>query len=83
MSYPAVANVAAEYFHKDINAIDLLGTISLYVGIPCCIVATFVYDYIGFRGGLLIGASVNFIGGLIRCISTFPHLNDHMSLVIN
>lgn len=80
MSYPAVANVASEYFKKGINSIDLLGTISLYVGIPCCLIATFVYDYVGFKGGLLAGTLINFAGGLIRCLSTFPHLNNHMSL---
>ena len=83
MSYPAVANVASEYFKKGINSIDLLGTISLYVGIPCCLIATFVYDYVGFKGGLLAGTLINFAGGLIRCLSTFPHLNNHMSLVGN
>ena len=81
MSYPAVANVAAVYFNKDINAIDLLGTVSLYVGIPCCLLATFVYDYVGFRGGLIFGTCVNCVGGLLRCLSTFPHLNNEMSLV--
>lgn len=81
MSYPSVANVAAEYFDKSINAIDLLGTISLYVGIPCCLLATFIYDYVGFRGGLIFGTFINLIGGLLRCISTFPELNNEMSLV--
>ena len=82
MSYPAVANVASEYFAKGINEIDLLGTISLYVGIPCCLLATFVYDYLGLRGGMMIGTFVNFIGGLMRCLSTFPELNKHISLVM-
>ena len=27
MSYPAVANVSAEYFDKDLNSVDLFGTI--------------------------------------------------------
>ena len=46
MSYPSVANVISEYFNKSINAVDLLGTISLYVGIPCCLLVTFIYDYL-------------------------------------
>ena len=46
MSYPSVANVVSEYFNKSINAVDLLGTISLYVGIPCCLLVTFIYDYL-------------------------------------
>ena len=46
MSYPSVTNIVSEYFEKSINAVDLLGTISLYVGIPCCLLVTFIYDYL-------------------------------------
>jgi hypothetical protein len=53
ISYAAVAPVAAEYFDKDVNTeIDLLSTVSFYVGIPMCLVATYVVDALGFRLGL-------------------------------
>ena len=83
MSYPAVANVSAEYFDKDLNSVDLFGTIGLYVGIPFCLISTFIYDFYGFRTGMLFGTFVNFLGGLVRCLSTFPKLNDpsNISLV--
>ena len=83
MSYPAVANVSAEYFDKDLNSVDLFGTVGLYVGIPFCLISTFIYDFYGFRTGMLFGTFVNFLGGLVRCLSTFPQLNDpsHISLV--
>ena len=83
MSYPAVANVSAEYFDKDFNSVDLFGTIGLYVGIPFCLISTFIYDFYGFRTGMLFGTCVNFLGGLVRCLSTFPGLNnpDTISLV--
>ena len=53
ISYAAVANVAADYFQKDVNTdIDLLSTISFYVGIPMCLIATYVVDAFGFRAGM-------------------------------
>ena len=52
ISYSAVANVSADYFQKDVNTdIDLLSTISFYVGIPMCLVSTYVVDALGFRTG--------------------------------
>ena len=81
ISYSAVANVATEYFGKTVNQIDLLATISFYVGIPMCLVSTFVVDALGFRAGMLLGTSLTFVGGIVRCLSTLPGLNDSMSLV--
>ena len=53
ISYASVAPVSADYFDKDINTdIDLLSTISFYVGIPMCIISTYVVDAFGFKTGL-------------------------------
>ena len=58
ISYASVAPVSADYFDKDINTdIDLLSTISFYVGIPMCIISTYVVDAFGFKTGLVIYAS--------------------------
>ena len=55
ISYASVAPVSADYFDKDINTdIDLLSTISFYVGIPMCIISTYVVDAFGFKTGLVI-----------------------------
>ena len=81
ISYSAVANVATEYFQKSVNEIDLLATISFYVGIPMCLVSTYVVDALGLRAGMLLGTSLTFLGGLVRCLSALPGLNDSMSLV--
>ena len=52
ISYASVAPVSADYFDKDINTdIDLLSTISFYVGIPMCIISTYVVDTLGFKAG--------------------------------
>ena len=98
ISYSAVANVSADYFQKDVNTdIDLLSTISFYVGIPMCLVSTYVVDALGFRTGqpsppylsphlppgVLLGSVLTFIGALTRALSTLPSLNSSMSLVIS
>ena len=98
ISYSAVANVSADYFQKDVNTdIDLLSTISFYVGIPMCLVSTYVVDALGFRTGqssspylsshlppgVLLGSVLTFIGALTRALSTLPGLNSSMSLVIS
>ena len=46
-----------------------------------CLVSTFVVDALGFRLGMLLGTSLTFLGGLLRCLSTLPGLTDKMSLV--
>ena len=81
ISYSAVAEVATEYFDKTVNEIDLLASISFIVGIPMCLVSTYVVDAVGFRAGLLLSSLLTFFGGLIRCLSTFPGLNTSLSLV--
>ena len=59
ISYASVAPVSADYFDKDINTdIDLLSTISFYVGIPMCIISTYVVDAFGFKTGLVIYESL-------------------------
>ena len=45
----AVGTKAADFYHKDIAAIDLLSSIFLYVGIPTCFALTWINDKIGLR----------------------------------
>ena len=81
ISYSAVAEVSTEYFDKTVNEIDLLATISFIVGIPMCLVSTYVVDVVGFRAGILLSSLLTFFGGLIRCLSTLPGINTSISLV--
>ena len=53
ISYSSVVNVSAKYFDKSANEMDLLSTISFYVGIPMCLVSTYIVDALGFRTGLM------------------------------
>lgn len=80
ISYASVAPVSADYFDKDINTdIDLLSTISFYVGIPMCIISTYVVDALGFKTGMYVGTVLTFVGGGVRALSTLPGLNQQMS----
>ena len=45
----AVSTKAADFYSKDISAIDLLSSIFLYVGIPTCFALTWINDKIGLR----------------------------------
>jgi len=80
ISYSAVANVSADYFKLDFDHIDLLGTVSFFVGIPMCLVSTYVVDALGFRTGMYVGTLLTFLGGLVRAFSTMPGLTDTLSL---
>merc|ERR1711892_446325 len=80
ISYSAVADVSTQYFDKTVNEIDLLATISFIVGIPMCLVSTYVVDVVGFRAGILLSSFLTFFGGLVRCLSTLPCINTSLSL---
>ena len=81
ISYSAVADVSTEYFDKTVNEIDLLASISFIVGIPMCLVSSYVVDAVGLRAGMILSSVLTFFGGLIRCLSTFYGINDSLSLV--
>ena len=49
ISFSAVATTAAEYFEKPISQIDLLSSISFFVGIPFCLGCTVIIDRLGLR----------------------------------
>ena len=49
ISFGAVSTKAAAYYEVDVNDIDLLTSIFLYVGIPCCFALTWIIDKFGLR----------------------------------
>ena len=61
---------------KDISRIL---TVSYGIGMPFCIVGTYVVSKFGLRLAINIGALLTFGGGLLCCLSTFPYLRDLMS----
>ena len=52
-------------------------TISYGIGMPFCIVGTYVVSRYGLRLGIYIGGILTFVGGLLCCLSTFPYLREH------
>lgn len=49
ISYSSVATQSADYYEKEVSDIDWLGTIGFLVGIPFCLVSTWVVDRFGIR----------------------------------
>ena len=49
------------------------------VGMPFCIIGTYVVSKFGLKLGLYIGGILTFLGGLMCCLSTFPYLREFYS----
>ena len=47
--FGSVSTTAAEFYEVEVNDIDLLASIFLYVGIPMCFALTFIIDKFGLR----------------------------------
>jgi FLVCR family MFS transporter 7 len=80
ISYSAVATSSAEYYERTIDDIDWLGTIGFLVGIPTCLASTWIVDRFGLRAAIFTGTIMTFLGGLIRAISSFPGIGEHINL---
>ena len=72
ISFASVNSKAAEYFGKTSTEIDLLSTVSFIVGIPFCLISTWVVDRLGLRIAVLISTGFTFAGGTLRMLGTFP-----------
>lgn len=79
VAFPSVAKNAAKYYDQTGERMDLIPTVSYGLGIPCCLLATYVVERLGLKTGLHIGGSLTGIGGLMCFLSTFPYLSDGMS----
>ena len=67
MAFPSVSKIAAEYYGQSEDKMDLLSIVSAGVGIPCCLLATYVVEKFGLR-------STIHIGGVLTGIGTSYHL---------
>ena len=52
--------------HSTGEKIDLISTLSTGIGIPLCLLATFLVDSRGTKKGIHVGASLTIIGKLIK-----------------
>ena len=44
-----------------------------------CLASTWIVDRRGLRAAIFIGAILTFLGGLVRAISSFPGIGEHIS----
>ncbi len=49
ISYAAINTIAADYYHKDPGQIDMLTTVSFVIGIPLCLLSTWIVNKLGLR----------------------------------
>ena len=71
ISFSSVATTSASYYEKSIDDIDWLGSIGFIVGVPMCLISTWVVDRFGLRTAIFIGTFLTFMGGLVRETLTF------------
>ena len=69
---------AAAYYDVTGEQLDLIPTVSYAAGVPTCLIATYLIESRGLKTGVKIGAYLTGVGGLLCCLSTFPHLNAHI-----
>ncbi len=62
VAFPSVTKVAARYYDQPGEAMDRIPTLSYGLGVPCCVLATYVVERFGLRAGLHVGGSLTGIG---------------------
>lgn len=62
VAFPSVAKSTAKYYDQSGERMDLIPTVSYGLGIPCCLVATFIVEKYGLKTGLHIGGSLTGFG---------------------
>ncbi len=66
VAFPSVTKVAARYYDQPGEAMDLIPTLSYGLGVPCCVLATYVVDRFGLRAGIHVGGGLTGIGTAVR-----------------
>ena len=78
---------AATYYEKDPSNINLLSSITMYVGMPMSLAVTVIQKKIGFRWTMFMGIALTAVAGLFRMFSTMhflgvsPDCQYYLSLV--
>ena len=65
VAFPSVTKMVAKYYDQSGETMDLIPTLSYGLGIPCCLLATYVVDRFGLKVGLHIGGNLTGIGKLV------------------
>jgi len=79
IAIPSVGKVVAQYYGQTGEKIDLISTLSTGIGIPLCLLATFLVDSRGTKKGIHVGASLTIIGEVLCLLSSLPGLEVHTS----
>ena len=72
ISYGAVNSKCAVFYQRSTEEITRIITVSYAIGVPFCLVATYVVTKCGLRTVVFTGGLLTFIGGLMCCLATFP-----------
>ena len=59
--------MTAQYYNQPGERMDLIPTVSYGLGIPFCVIATYVVERCGLKVGLHIGGFLTGIGELYDC----------------
>ena len=76
-SYSPVTTQAAAYFNSTVSGIDLFITAPNFIGMPLSLMSTWIIDKMGLRKTILASSGLVCIGAFIKCIVTFPGLDQH------
>lgn len=76
ISFSSVASSVAYYYEVSPTNVDLLSAVGFLIGLPVCLISTWMVDKLGLRFTVTFANVLTFLGGLIRCVSTFPGLED-------
>ena len=68
---------AATYFDTTVSSIDLFIAAPNFVGMPLALMSTWIIDKIGLRRTILISSGLVCTGSFIKCIVTFPGLDQY------
>ena len=84
VSFPSVAKTAAKHYDQTGETMDLIPTVSYGLGVPCCLLATYIVERWGLRAGLHIGGILTGIGkynGFEFLSYTFLFYNSEFMIV--
>ena len=77
-SFAPVSTLVAAYFDTTVSAIDLLVVVVTLAGMPVSLISTWVIDRVGLRWTILSSTSLAFSGALMKCLVTFPGLEEEI-----
>ena len=69
---------AAAYFETTVSGVDYFLAATTLAGMPMGLTSTWIIDKIGLRWTILTSSGLAFLGAFIKCIVTFPGLEQNI-----